>query len=332
MFLRSGTRCFNRYSKFQVASISSKLIGSSNRFYSHNKSNASNWSGRIARMLAISAIAFLGNSADNTTTIENNTSNIPSNGNRQFPLISAQQIRDMVEKEDKIVVVLFGSVYDVSKFTGHPGGVGRLQMAAGGDLEVFWRVYTQHNRGHIEFILDRYKIGEVTPEDAKIIKDGTHFDNPYLNDPPPSPHLLTNTRYPYNAEARLSTLTDNFITPIGKHFVRNHGHVPDIKPEDYKLTVLGEGLKETSFTLNDLKTKFEKVNITTVIQCNGNRREDFHYLDGKTPAFGPPHWVAGAIGCSTWSGVRMRDLFKASGIFIIIFYFLSYFINIYIFV
>ena len=24
--------------------------------------------------------------------------------------------------------------------------------------------------------------------------------------------------------------------------------------------------------------------------------------DGKTPAFGPPHWVAGAIGNSTWSG------------------------------
>ena len=40
----------------------------------------------------------------------------------------------------------------------------------------------------------------------------------------------------------------------------------------------GEGMKETVFTLEDLKTKFPKVDVTTVIQCNGNRREDFHYL------------------------------------------------------
>ena len=42
-----------------------------------------------------------------------------------------------------------GSLYDMTHFTGHPGGVGRLQMAAGNDLEVYWGVYTQHNRGHI---------------------------------------------------------------------------------------------------------------------------------------------------------------------------------------
>ena len=92
---------------------------------------------------------------------------------------------------------------------------------------------------------------------------------------------MTNTRYPYNAEARLSELTDNWVTPIGKHFVRNHCAVPEIDPEDYTLTITGEGVKETTFTLEDLKTKFKKVDVTTVIQCNGNRREDFHYVDGE---------------------------------------------------
>ena len=92
---------------------------------------------------------------------------------------------------------------------------------------------------------------------------------------------MTNTRYPYNAEARLSELTDNWVTSIGKHFVRNHCAVPEIDPEDYTLTITGEGVKETTFTLEDLKTKFKKVDVTTVIQCNGNRREDFHYVDGE---------------------------------------------------
>lgn len=50
-----------------------------------------------------------------------------------------------------------------------------------------------------------------------------------------------------------------------------------------------------------------------VIQCNGNRREDYHFEKDGVPAFGPPHWVAGAIGCATWTGVRLRDLLNTAG-------------------
>ena len=46
----------------------------------------------------------------------------------------------------QIVVAYRGGLYDMTNFSGHPGGVGRLQMAAGNDLEVDWKVYTQHNR------------------------------------------------------------------------------------------------------------------------------------------------------------------------------------------
>jgi len=226
---------------------------------------------------------------------------------------SLSELRAMCE-EGQIVVAYKGGLYDMTKFTGHPGGVGRLQMAAGNDLEVYWKVYTQHNRGHIGAHMERYKIGVVTEEDMATITANTSYDDSiYADNPDPYPDLLVNTRYPYNAEGQLRQLTDNWITPIGKHFVRNHCHVPNIDPQEYTLTITGEGLTETVFTLEDLKTKFESVDITTVIQCNGNRREDFHYVDGETPAFGPPHWVAGAIGNSTWSGPRLRDVLRASG-------------------
>jgi len=214
----------------------------------------------------------------------------------------------------RIVVALRGEIYDVTEFTGHPGGVGRLALAAGGDLEVFWSTYTQHNRGHIDKILAPYKIGRISEADMQRITANTHFDAAaYENDPPPSPHLLVNTRYPLNAEGLLSTLADTFITPIGKHFVRNHASVPDIDPHEYTLTVSGEGLTETTFTLDQLMRQFTPVEVTTVIQCNGNRREDYHFLDGETPAFGPPHWVAGAIGNATWKGPRLRDVLRAAG-------------------
>jgi hypothetical protein len=60
-------------------------------------------------------------------------------GSREY---SHAEIRDMVAA-GRIAVVYERGVYDVTDFTGHPGGIGRLQMAAGGDLGVFWKVYTQ---------------------------------------------------------------------------------------------------------------------------------------------------------------------------------------------
>ena len=98
--------------------------------------------------------------------------------------------------------------------------------------QVFWKVYTQHNRGHIGHYMARYKIGEVSPDDMATITARTFYDESfYENNPEPYPDLLVNTRYPYNAEGRLRDLTDSWVTPIGKHFVRNHCHVPDIDPK-----------------------------------------------------------------------------------------------------
>mmetsp|Transcript_30509 Transcript_30509/g.35991 ORF Transcript_30509/g.35991 Transcript_30509/m.35991 type:complete len:597 (+) Transcript_30509:39-1829(+) len=223
-----------------------------------------------------------------------------------------QDITDMVEK-GRIVVGLKGKVYDITSFSGHPGGTGRLEMAAGNDLEAFWSIYTQHNRGHVvDNVLVNYEIGTLSPEDAEKLRLKTVFDNPYVHDPPPKKDLLTNTRYPYNAEAKLRELTNSYITPISRHFVRNHGLVPDIDPKDYTLTIGGLGVKETVFTLEQLKT-FPRVDVTSVIQCNGNRREDYHFEKEGVPAFGPPHWVCGAIGCATWTGVRLRDLLASAG-------------------
>jgi cytochrome b involved in lipid metabolism len=145
--------------------------------------------------------------------------------------VTRSEIASFVDS-GRIVVTFQGVVYDVTEFTGHPGGYGRLQMIAGQDLEPFWRVYTQHNRGHILEFLHRYRIGVLSAEDAEAQRASSVFDNPYKDDPEPYPELLTNTRHPYNAESRLRDLTDTWVTPIGRHFVRNHGAVPNIDPNE----------------------------------------------------------------------------------------------------
>jgi len=231
-------------------------------------------------------------------------------GERRFSL---KEIKDLCET-GRVVVGFKGGVYDVTDFTGHPGGYGRLQMSAGNDLEAFWSLYTQHNRGHVVGLLQRYRIGFLSVEDAETLRlTSPPLENPYRFDPPPKPDLLTNTRYPYNAEAKLRDLCESFVTPVGKHFVRNHGLVPDLDPETYSLTVCGAGLTEREFSLEELKA-LPSVDVTTVIQCNGNRREDYHFLKPGVPAFGPPHWVSGAMGCATWTGVRLRDVLRLGGL------------------
>ena len=182
--------------------------------------------------------------------------------NEELPLITLAEM-DKLRESGRIVVSFQGVVYDVSDFTGHPGGVGRLEMANGNDLEPFWKVYTQHNRGHItEVLLARYKIAILSEDEAEAIRNRTMFANPYLNEPGPEtyPELLVNTRHPFNAEGRLRDLRESWVTPIGRHFVRNHNVVPDIDPEEYRLHVSGVGMKDTTFTLEELK-KFPQVEV-----------------------------------------------------------------------
>lgn len=236
---------------------------------------------------------------------------------KNHALMTLAEMRALVDK-GRVVVSYKGAVFDVTDFDGHPGGYGRVQMVSGCDLEPFWKVYTQHNRGHVvDCILDLYRIGTLSEADAayQVKNSPGVVDNPYANQPEPSPHLLTNTRHPYNAEAPLRKLGESWLTPIGMHFVRNHSAVPDVDVTEYTLTVrAGEDTPPMILTLDELKTRFLKVEVTSVIQCNGNRREDFHFLKPDQPAFGPPHWVSGAISNSTWGGVRLRDILQVAGL------------------
>ena len=100
-----------------------------------------------------------------------------SKAERRFTL---GEFRAMADDSERTVVGFKGGVFDITDFTGHPGGVGRLQMANGNDLEAFWQLYTQHNRGHVDGILQRYRIGSLSAADAEALRASSPpLDNPY---------------------------------------------------------------------------------------------------------------------------------------------------------
>jgi DMSO/TMAO reductase YedYZ molybdopterin-dependent catalytic subunit len=100
------------------------------------------------------------------------------------------------------------------------------------------------------------------------------------------------------------------ITPNDQFFVRWHmSDIPTyIDLSTFRLEVKGTVNTPLSLSVDDLKSKFEPVEITSVLQCGGNSRS--YYV---TPTHGV-QWGHGAMGCAVWKGVRLKDLLHAAGL------------------
>tara|TARA_R110000737_G_scaffold23526_6_gene42309 strand:+ start:1507 stop:2727 length:1221 start_codon:yes stop_codon:yes gene_type:complete len=114
---------------------------------------------------------------------------------------------------------------------------------------------------------------------------------------------------PWNMEA-VAHLLDDRITPNKYMFIRNNGLVPEnIDAKEWTITFDGESIKEKkTFTLDELKTKFPHHTYQLTLECGGNGRSEF-----DPPAKGN-QWTIGAVGCATWTGVRLKDVLKDVGI------------------
>jgi DMSO/TMAO reductase YedYZ molybdopterin-dependent catalytic subunit len=118
---------------------------------------------------------------------------------------------------------------------------------------------------------------------------------------------LLNDR-PLNAETP-PHLLDDAITPTVRHFIRNNGIPPDeMNADTWALTVDGLVDNPMTYSIADLKSKFEVVTRALTIECGGNGRAFF-----DPPAKGN-QWTYGAVACSEWTGVRLKDVLEAAGV------------------
>ncbi len=118
---------------------------------------------------------------------------------------------------------------------------------------------------------------------------------------------LLNDR-PLNAETP-PHLLDDPVTPTSRHFIRNNGLPPaDMDPETWTLDVDGLVDNPATWSIEDLESRFEVVTMPLVIECGGNGRAFF-----DPPAKGN-QWTYGAVACSEWTGVRLRDVLNAAGV------------------
>jgi len=120
--------------------------------------------------------------------------------------------------------------------------------------------------------------------------------------------ILLNDR-PLNMEAPADMLSDD-VTPAQKMFVRNNGLPPtNIDKNTWRLTIEGESAERSvSFTLDELKSRFEHHTLQLTLECGGNGRSEF-----DPPAKGN-QWTIGAVACPQWTGVKLKDVLQAAGI------------------
>ncbi|MBF0420643.1 MAG: sulfite oxidase [Magnetococcales bacterium] len=111
---------------------------------------------------------------------------------------------------------------------------------------------------------------------------------------------------PLNAETPAHLLDDE-VTPTKRHFIRNHGTIPEnVNVDTWTLTVDGECEKPLSLTIADLRKNFEVVTHQLIIECGGNGRA---YFNPQVPG---NQWTVGAVGCARWTGVRLKDILAAA--------------------
>lgn len=118
---------------------------------------------------------------------------------------------------------------------------------------------------------------------------------------------LLNDR-PVNAETP-PELLDDAITPTSRHFIRNNGIPPeDVNADSWTLTIDGFVDNPMKLSIADLREQFEVVKMALTLECGGNGRGFF-----DPPAKGN-QWTYGAVACSEWTGVRLKDVLAKAGV------------------
>ncbi len=124
-----------------------------------------------------------------------------------------------------------------------------------------------------------------------------------------SDEMIIRNEKPWNVEPPAHLLNDA-ITPVSSIFIRNNGLIPeDIDVSKWTLTVGGESVtKEKTYTLAELKSKFKSYSYQLVVECGGNGRAGFY------PQASGNQWEEGAVYCSQWTGIRLKDVLADVGI------------------
>ncbi|KAG8229824.1 hypothetical protein J437_LFUL008792, partial [Ladona fulva] len=136
---------------------------------------------------------------------------VPGLKRDDLPSYTLEEVAKHSTPKDKVWITYGVGVYDITDFIDkHPGG-DKILMAAGGSVEPFWMLYGVHKDPAILAMMEKYRIGNISEEDAQVAT--SNMEDPYANEPRRHPALKPSSKKPFNAEPPPSLLVDSFLTP-----------------------------------------------------------------------------------------------------------------------
>ncbi len=133
---------------------------------------------------------------------------------------------------------------------------------------------------------------------------------PLVKYPQKRPLIRLTTRPP-QLETPMSVFHESLLTPNDAFFVRYHlSQSPPrrelLEPGQFRVSIAGKVQTPVSFSVEELKARFEHAEVVAVNQCAGNGRGFFQ------PRVAGGQLGNGAMGCARWRGVRLADVLKAA--------------------
>jgi DMSO/TMAO reductase YedYZ molybdopterin-dependent catalytic subunit len=140
-------------------------------------------------------------------------------------------------------------------------------------------------------------------------RTGAAAEDELLGSLPGKKPLIQRAFRPPNFETPLAGLAPLY-TENSLFFVRYHlANIPFVDATSWQLQVGGPSAQRSlALSLRELRSGFEKVSVTAVNQCSGNRRGLF------SPRVAGVQWSNGAMGNALWTGVRLRDVLHKAGV------------------
>ena len=122
----------------------------------------------------------------------------------------------------------------------------------------------------------------------------------------PASQLNVMSDSPLAAGAALPYLDDR-LTATENFFIRNHFAVPEVDPNDWKLSISGEVESPLSLSHDQILGMHSK-EILNLIECAGNSRSTMQ------PAAEGVQWDHGAVSSASWRGVPLSAILDRAGI------------------
>jgi len=227
------------------------------------------------------------------------------------PAFTTDEVMTHNKLEDMWVTYQDG-VYDVTDFRHrHPGGSEFLEKAAGAAIDNYWAHWHSHH-------ISKNAVNALAPLRVGHLSDwagdATHGIDYFEGDPArPSTQVVLFDR-PWQTETHTEVLAGTYLTPNSALYVRNHAPVPALEAESHTIEFVSRtdqgDTKVASLSLKELEKKHGLRDITSILQCTGNRAADNIAANGPSGFSGcnDENIQCGMLGNIRWSGISMTSV------------------------